>query len=88
MTGMSEQELKTVEARLDIEVFVDCPKCDFLIDILNPDDTDEYNHNEEGCVLTQACGDGHWPTNHETFEVKNVTCSQCKTDFNVKGMGW
>jgi protein-arginine kinase activator protein McsA len=81
-------ELETVEARLDIEIFVNCPNCDCYIDILNPEETNGTYHNEEGYILEQACGNGDWTTNHEKFEVEEVTCSKCKTEFNVKGMEW
>ena len=83
-----QEELETVRARLDIEVFVNCPKCDFLIDLLNPKDTNGTEHNDCGYVLEQALGDGDLSTTCETFEVEEVTCSKCKTEFNVKGMEW
>ena len=76
-----------VMARLDIELFVDCPKCDHLIDLLNQKDTAGYDHNEEGRVLTQACPDGYWTDEHKKFSVKNVECSKCGSQFNVKGFG-
>jgi phage FluMu protein Com len=82
------QELETVEARLDIEVFVNCPKCDFLINLLIPEDTNGTYHNDCGYVLAQALSDHAFSTNHEKFEVEEVTCSKCKTEFNVKGMEW
>ena len=80
--------LKTVTASLCIEVNVDCPHCDSMIDIMRESETDGYDHNEEGLVLSQACPDGCWHTRHEEFEVRNVTCGQCKKDFDVKGLDW
>ena len=82
------QELKTVGARLNIVVFVDCPKCDFGIDLLNPRYTNGIDHNDCGYVLEQALGDGDLSKNCETFEVEEVTCTKCKTEFNVKGVEW
>jgi hypothetical protein len=82
------QELKTVEAKLAIEVFVDCPKCEFLINLLEPSDTCERDHNDDNMIMRQACGDGFWMDDHKKFKVANVTCSQCKTKFNVKGLEW
>ena len=81
-------EKKEAVAMLDIGVFVNCPNCDFLIDLMNQDDTNNYDHNEEGHVLTQACPDGYWIDKHKEFEVVDVTCTECKTDFNVKGLDW
>jgi len=77
-----------VMARLDIEVFVDCPNCEYFIDLLRPSDTNDYDHNEEGYILNQACPDGHWTEAHERFEVEGVTCSKCSHTFDVKGLEW
>jgi hypothetical protein len=80
--------MKTATARLDIEVFVDCPHCDHLIDLVKPEDTAGYDHNEEGYVLSQACPNGHWSEEHKNFEVEEVECSSCGNTFNVKGLDW
>jgi len=80
--------MKTARARLDIEVFVDCPECDFMIDLLKIEDTSGHDHNEEGHVLSQACTDGHWSDDHKHFYVDGVKCSQCSEVFNVKELGW
>lgn len=80
--------MKTVNARLDIEVFVDCPECDYMIDLLREDETAGYDHNEEGQVLTQACPNGYWSDAHKEFEVNNVECTQCGTKFNVRELEW
>jgi hypothetical protein len=80
--------MKTVTARLDIEVFVDCPKCEFMIDLLKIEDTSGRDHNEEGHVLSQACPDGHWIDAHKEFEVTSVKCATCSETFNVKGLEW
>ena len=80
-----------VKATMSISIHVDCPndECENYIDILDERDTDDYCHNEEGHVLNQACpDDGHWSVAHEKFEVNNVTCSECKQSFNVKGLEW
>ena len=80
--------MKTVSARLDIEIWVDCPECDNLINILDSRDTSNYDHNEEGQVLTQSCPDGSWYEAHESFEVTGVKCSLCANEFNVKELEW
>lgn len=80
-------EVKTVAARLDIEMFVNCPneECDYLIDLLRESDTDGVNHDDDGYLLRQM-----FPTNgsHDDFECEEVVCSKCKTEFNVKGLEW
>ena len=81
--------METVEARLDIEVFVHCPTCDYLIDLMLEEDTNGQNHNDEGHILSQACpSEGHWSEEHEKFEIDDVTGSKCKTTFIVKGLEW
>ena len=81
--------MKTVGGSLSIDILVNCPHCDNYINILNPKDTDGHDHNDEGQILQQACpSKGHWSDEHEKFEIKEVTCSQCKNDFNVEGLDW
>lgn len=80
--------MKTAAARLAIEVFVDCPHCDRLIDLMDEDDTGGYNHNDEGGVISQACPDGVWMDEHKHFEISDVECSECGGTFNVKGLQW
>jgi len=72
----------SVSARLDIEIFVDCPKCDYMIDLVA-----ETDLNEEGWLLGQACGNGCWMDLHKAFECK-VTCPKCETEFDVKTIEW
>ena len=80
--------MKTVSARLDIEIWVDCPECDTLINILDERDTSGHNHNEEGHILSQATPDGSWYDKHKEFEVDDVKCSVCEHEFNVKELEW
>jgi len=75
-------------ARLDICVWVKCPHCEFIINLLNKDDTSGHDHNEEGEVLSQACPSEHWSEEHESFEIFNVKCSECHKEFNVKKLEW
>ena len=79
--------METVTATLSIEMDVDCPndECGNYIDILNERDTNGYDHNDDGFLLRQM-----FPKNgdHEDFECDEVTCSQCKTTFNVKELVW
>lgn len=80
--------MKTTSARLDIEVFVDCPHCDYMIDLMKQEDTGGYDHNEEGFIISQACPDGVWIDEHKKFKVSDVMCSECGNTFNVKGLDW
>lgn len=80
-------DTRIVAARLDIEMFVDCPnpECENLIDLLNEEDTDFTYHNDDGALLRQMFpkhGD------HSDFECDNVTCTKCKTTFNVRELEW
>ncbi len=83
---MSEQATAT----LHIEVTVNCPLCDAHIDLLNPSDTGGQELNDCGEVLKDACPtDGrHWVDAHKSYEVDDVTCSECGSEFDVKGIWW
>ena len=76
---------ETVTALLDIEMFVTCPneECKNYINLLREDDTDGTNHDDDGYLLRQM-----FPKigSHDDFECKDVTCGECKTTFNVKGL--
>jgi len=80
-------EIKIVAARLAIKMFVDCPnpKCEAFIDLLEEDDTDGTAHNDDEYLLQQM-----FPSrgDHSDFECNDVTCTQCKTIFNVRGLEW
>jgi hypothetical protein len=78
-------ELPVISARLDIEMFVNCPNCYYLIDLLLESDTNGDVHNDDGYLLRQM-----FPKNgtHDDFECDEVTCTQCKFEFNVKGLEW
>ena len=87
---MKDEPLKR-RATLCIEINVDCPnkKCGAYIDILREDETDGYNHNEEGFLMEQACPDkGIWTTEHEKFHCEQITCTECGTTFDVEGLDW
>ena len=75
----------TVRAHLDIEMLVNCPHCDYLIDLLNEGDTNRYCHNDDGYLIRQM-----FPKNstHEDFECEDITCGICKKKFNVRGLEW
>ena len=81
---MSE-DIKTVEARLDVEIFVNCPSCDFLIDLLNENDTNDEPLNDDSQLLRQVFDP---KIDYSSFECDEVTCSECKSTFNVKGLEW
>ena len=86
---MSEKQSPTVVARLDIEIFVDCPECGVVIDLMNKEHTSGIWHNEDGDLLSQACPSNvHWTDAHEKFSVKPVTCTVCETIFNVERLEW
>lgn len=77
--------IEVVSARLDIEIFANCPSCDYMIDLLNEKETNDEYLNDDGALLRQV-----WPKNgsHDDFECESVTCSRCKTEFTVKSLEW
>jgi hypothetical protein len=80
--------MESVMARLSIEVYVDCPKCDNMIDLMQSEDTSGYNHNEDGHIISQACPDGYWSEEHKKFSVDGVKCSVCDHVFDVDEIEW
>lgn len=81
-------DTKKVSATLEIHVYVNCPHCDYYIDLLDESDTDGVLHNDCGEILKQTCPtDGtHW--SDARLEVEEVTCSECKGVFDVEGVEW
>ena len=79
--------METVQALLDIEMFVTCPndECGDYINLLRPEDTNGYYHDDDGHLLRQM-----FPKHgsNDDFECEEVTCSKCKTVFDVKGLEW
>ena len=80
-------EVETLAARLDIELFVNCPneECEELINLLSESDTDGFDHDDCGDLLNQL-----FPKygSHDDFECDDVICTKCKTVFNVRGLDW
>ena len=74
-------------ATLVIELRVECPNedCSNWIDLLDEDDTNGTAHNDDSMLLRQV-----FPSNgnHDDFKCEEVTCSACKTTFDVKGLEW
>ena len=77
---------KTVMARLDVEIFVDCPNedCENLINLMDERDTDGTSHDDDSSLLRQVFSDA----DYKDFECDDVVCSKCKTEFNVKELEW
>ena len=76
--------MKTVEARLDIELFVECPHCENYFDLF------EYKMgrlNEEGGLIMAACPNGIWNDEHDKFE-KKIDCPECNKEIHIKGIAW
>jgi len=74
--------MDTVPATLIIEVRAHCPQCGEWIDLM------EGDYNEDAHVIKQACPDGNWSEEHETFSVHDVVCTNCETEFHVAGLDW
>lgn len=79
---MSKQ---TVESSLSIEINVNCPECDCLIDILNENETDGTHHDDDGFLIRQVFSH---TGSYDQFECEGVVCTKCKTEFNIKGLEW
>ena len=78
-------EIKTVQATLSIKIDVECPWCNELIDLLDEKETNDFNHDEESALLEQIFPEYGDRTD---FMCDDVTCSKCKTTFNVRKLDW
>lgn len=79
---------KNVTASLEISIWLNCPHCDFYINLMDESDTNGHDHNENGHILRQACPNETWTDAHEKFNVEEVECSHCKGVFDVKKLEW
>ena len=78
-------DLAKVTASLDIAVYVECPECEDLINLM--ESTSDRYYNEDGHVMSQACPDGCWATEHKNFSVE-VACPKCECEFEASGIEW
>jgi len=74
-------KVDTVKAVLDIEILVECPNpdCGIQLNLLQECDTDGCNHDDERQLSTQVL-----KNSGSDFECADVTCTYCKTTFNVR----
>ena len=78
-------DLPVVSAVLHIEMYVDCPGCQNYVNLLDERDTDGVALNDDSILLRQmfpAKGD------NSHFKCDEVTCTECKTTFNVRELEW
>jgi hypothetical protein len=82
--------MQAVKPTLTIELNCSCPHCDCYINLMDSDDTGGVEHNDCGGILQDVTPiDGrHWSEAHESFEIDEVTCTECKNTFSVKGVEW
>lgn len=77
----------TVTGTLNLKIWVDCPgeHCNNFIDLMDENDTNGERLNDDGYITNQV-----FDTRYDwsEVEVEQVTCSECKCDFNVKGLEW
>ena len=80
-------EIHTVGASLIVEVFVTCPndECGYYIDLLRQEDTNNECLDDDGDILRQVFSPSG---DYDSFECDEVTCSECKTQFNVNGLSY
>lgn len=72
-------ELKEVRAKLNINVWVNCPHCSNFIDLMD-------DHDEDCYIINQVCDNSNdW---RKDFECEEVECECCSEVFNVKEIEW
>ena len=77
----------TIEARLDVCMYVDCPnpECESLINLLDEDDTNGDPLDDDSVLIRHIFDHDNV---YGEMECNDVVCTQCKTAFNVKGLAW
>ena len=73
----------TVEARLSIEMYVECPYCYHDFDLLDTG----LGLNDEGQMIRQACPESDWYESHKQFN-ESIECPECKKNIQVKSIAW
>lgn len=81
---MNNENSKTAEARLYIQLDVTCPHCSADFDLF---EIENGRLNEDGDLIAEACPEGNWSQSHANFEM-NVDCPDCGEKINVKGIYW
>ncbi len=81
--------MKSVHARLDVQLYIECPNCKLDIDLIN-DSVNEKNMgfvDEKNRILLACFPDGNWSESHDQFEII-VECTFCSKEINVKTIEW
>ena len=74
---------ESVEASLTILLYVECPYCEDIVDLL-----ETPGLNEEGQLIKKACpSDKHWSESHDDFQM-DFKCECCEKEFEIDGIGW
>ena len=73
--------METVKARFKMEIFVTCPECGNIFDLLNSNHL--YNENGDENTKKQI---HHGCVPYSDFWAAMVTCEKCESDFDVKGL--
>lgn len=79
---MSEEILEAVQAELSVELYVECPHCTDVFDLMNYRDL-----NDDGYISKQAIPAGDWSESHDKF-VELLPCPHCGTSVLIKGIAW
>ena len=73
---------ESVEARLVIELYVECPDCEHDFDLFKTPD------NDEGWLHKKVMSDAAWKIDADERIDITVACPECKIKFRVKGVAW
>ena len=80
---MNKVECMPRTATLRIELYVECPHCENVFDLLT-----DTSLNDDGYLIKQAISDDRWAIPAEDRIECEPECPQCETVFNVKGLEW
>ena len=80
---MNKVECMPRTAILTIELYVECPNCENVFDLLT-----DTSLNDDGFLIRQAISDDRWAIPAEDRIECEPECPLCETVFNVRGLEW
>ena len=83
METVETEVTETVRATLEIEVVVECPKCNSTFDLLK-----KTNLNRDGYVLKNTISDDAWEKDSDDRLDVECDCPYCRANFRIKGVNW
>lgn len=76
--------MKTVEGRFDYQLYVECPGCNELLNVLHEKDMSGDAHDDDNALTQPLLTNKNW----DDIEVDKMKCYRCGEVFNMKGVDY